>query len=102
MSPVSLDVPPTPGAPSSLYHPDAAPRDRYPPEGYYPTTAHPGQIRSQIRVSSFLIFYKSSKHLLNVCVKVLMSYFVPSAHRRTRMAAPSPALITCTVGVKSC
>ncbi|XP_017327868.1 roquin-1 isoform X1 [Ictalurus punctatus] len=50
MSPVSLDAPPTPGAPSSLYHAEVASRERYPPEGYYhPPAPHPGQIRSHIR-----------------------------------------------------
>ncbi|XP_053346566.1 roquin-1 isoform X2 [Clarias gariepinus] len=51
MSPVSsLDVPPTQGPPASLYHPEAASRERYPPEGYYPPAPpHPGQIRSHIR-----------------------------------------------------
>ncbi|XP_060729841.1 roquin-1 isoform X1 [Tachysurus vachellii] len=48
MSPVSLDVPHTPGAPNSLYHPEAASRERYPPEGYYPPAPHSGQIRSHI------------------------------------------------------
>lgn len=61
MSPVSLDVPPTPGAPTSIYHPEAASRERYPPEGYYPPAPHPGQIRSHIRVSSFL--FTDSEHL---------------------------------------
>ncbi|KAI5103852.1 roquin, partial [Silurus meridionalis] len=49
MSPVPLDVPPTPGAPASLYHPAPASRERYPPEGYYPPAPHPGQIRAHIR-----------------------------------------------------
>ncbi|XP_062849006.1 roquin-1 isoform X3 [Trichomycterus rosablanca] len=50
MSPGPLDVPPaTPAVPGSLYHSEATSRERYPPEGYYLPTPHPGQIRSHIR-----------------------------------------------------
>ncbi|KAK1786727.1 hypothetical protein P4O66_017116 [Electrophorus voltai] len=55
MSPVPLDAPPAAlpptaaGAASSMYHSESATRERYPPEGYYPHTPHPGPIRSQVR-----------------------------------------------------
>ncbi|XP_076829796.1 roquin-1 [Brachyhypopomus gauderio] len=52
MSPVPLDVPPTPlpppvaGGARSVYHPESVTRERYPPEGYYPHAQHPAPIRS--------------------------------------------------------
>lgn len=46
MSPAPLDVPP-----NHLYHQEQVTRERYPPEGYYPTGAQPQSMRSNVRVS---------------------------------------------------
>ncbi|KAK6302509.1 hypothetical protein J4Q44_G00268640 [Coregonus suidteri] len=44
MSPAPLDVPP-----NHPYHQEQAARERYPPEGYYPTGAQPQSMRSYVR-----------------------------------------------------